>query len=73
MWRGVVLPLGQGPGAALLPELLCSLLLAPSGVLPLPSSGNQGGLQTKRSLGGRKEQVPLWLRRQSPLSCPDSA
>ena len=42
MWRGVVLPLGQGPGAALLPELLCSLLLVPSGVLPLPSSGNPG-------------------------------
>ena len=46
-----MLPLGRGPGAALLPELLCSLLLAPSGVLPLPSSGNRGGLANQAEPG----------------------
>lgn len=58
MWRRVVLPLGQGPGAALLPELLCSLLLAPTGVLPLPSSGDWGACKPTGAWEGGGNRSP---------------
>lgn len=58
MWRGAVLPLGQGPGTALPPELFCGLLLAPSGVFPLPSPGNRGSCKLTGSWEGGGDRSP---------------